>query len=70
MVPKAPRCELGQHKADRKIYINLARQRIAELEELSKVDAEESDLDRGAGWDIESLREEVRQGAFPGVKGL
>ncbi len=60
--------ELARHKADRKAYINVARQRIAELEELIKADAADPDLDRDAGWDIESLREEVRQGAFPGVK--
>jgi len=38
--------ELGQHKADRKAYINVARQRIAELEELIKADTADPDLDR------------------------
>lgn len=56
--------ELARHYADNQAYLNVVRQRIAELEELIKADDAEPDLDRDAGWDSDSLREEVRAGAF------
>ncbi len=56
--------EHAQHYPDHKSYINVARQRIAELEALIAADDAKSDLERDAGWDIDSLREEVRSGTF------
>lgn len=58
--------ELARHYADNKSYINAVRMRIAELEELIQADDAEPDLDRDAGWDSATLREEVRAGAFTG----
>jgi monovalent cation:H+ antiporter-2, CPA2 family len=41
-------------------YINTARQRIEDLERILLADREERNLERDAGWDSESLREDVR----------
>lgn len=62
--------ELARHYADKKAYLNVVRQRIVELEELIKADDAQPDLDRDAGWDSDSLREEVRAGAFKGSDQL
>ncbi len=43
---------------DRGIYINAARKRIQDLERLLQSDLEDEGLERDAGWDAESLREE------------
>jgi monovalent cation:proton antiporter-2 (CPA2) family protein len=56
--------ELTTERADRTMYLSAARERIAELERLLRLDLEARDLDADAGWDAESLREEVRQGAL------
>jgi monovalent cation:proton antiporter-2 (CPA2) family protein len=48
-------------REDRSGYLSAARQRIEELEQLLLADLEEEDLDRDAGWDPESLREDFRQ---------
>jgi CPA2 family monovalent cation:H+ antiporter-2 len=50
--------ELASLRHDRKHYINLARQRIRDLEELLLADLGERDENLDAGWDTESLREE------------
>ena len=48
-------------RGDRTRYVNLARERIADLERTLLADLEDRDgLDRDAGWDAESLRDEVR----------
>ena len=39
-------------------YISAARQRIEELERILRADREEQTLDRDAGWDSDTLREE------------
>lgn len=62
--------ELARHYADKKAYLNVVRQRIVELEELIKADGAQPDLDRDAGWDSDSLREEVRADAFKGSDQL
>lgn len=43
---------------DQTVYITAARQRIADLEALLAVDLEDPDLDRDAGWDPVTLRED------------
>lgn len=48
------------HK-DKKEYLSAARQYIAELEELIQSDDTDPELERDAGWDIDSLREEVNK---------
>ncbi len=56
--------ELYQHRDDMNVYLSEARRRIENLERIMRADREEPGLDRDAGWDAESLREEVRAGAF------
>jgi hypothetical protein len=55
--------ELAQARKDRIRYITMAREKIAELERILLSDLREKELERDAGWDIESLREEVRSSA-------
>ncbi|MBT8400018.1 MAG: monovalent cation:proton antiporter-2 (CPA2) family protein [Rhodothermia bacterium] len=43
---------------DQGVYINAARKRIQDLERLLQSDLEDEGLERDAGWDAESLREE------------
>ena len=50
--------ELAAMHHDQERYINMARQRIEDLEELLLSDLEDADDFRDAGWDPESLREE------------
>jgi monovalent cation:proton antiporter-2 (CPA2) family protein len=56
--------ELAAMRHDKTLYINTARQRIEDLEELLLSDLEDIDDSRDAGWDTESLREEY--GGEPG----
>ena len=46
---------------DKKEYLSAARQYIVELEELIQSDDADPELERDAGWDIDSLREEVNK---------
>ena len=54
--------ELAAMRHDTSLYINTARQRIRDLEELLLSDLEDAGDTRDAGWDTESLREEYRAG--------
>ena len=56
--------ELALLHKDRKEYLNAAKQYIAELEEIIQSDSAEPDLERDAGWDAESLIEDVSSGQF------
>lgn len=47
-------------------YLNAARQRIVDLERLLLADRAETDLERDAGWDPDSLRNEARTRAATG----
>jgi monovalent cation:proton antiporter-2 (CPA2) family protein len=61
--------DLAGARKDRSRYLTVARQKIAELERLLQSDINDKALDRDAGWDVESLREEVRSfslGTGPG----
>ena len=53
--------ELSAMRADKKEYLSAARQYIAELEELIQSDDADPELERDAGWDVDSLREEVKK---------
>jgi CPA2 family monovalent cation:H+ antiporter-2 len=57
--------ELTESREDRSRYISVARRRIADLEQMMLADLEGVELDRDAGWDPETLREEARRGAPP-----
>jgi voltage-gated potassium channel Kch len=57
--------DLTAERGDDTAYISLARQRIEELERMLKADLAAPPLDRDAGWDAESLREEAREGGAP-----
>jgi monovalent cation:proton antiporter-2 (CPA2) family protein len=48
---------------DRATYINLARERIEQLEQLMRSELQDAGLERDEGWDAESLREEFRDRA-------
>jgi CPA2 family monovalent cation:H+ antiporter-2 len=52
--------ELTDRRGDHAVYVNLARQRIRALEQMFEADRAEPSLERDAGWDAESLREEFR----------
>ncbi len=52
---------LSAIRDDRKQYINLAREKIEELEKFIEADIRNKNLDRDAGWDVESLKEEFKQ---------
>ncbi len=50
-------------RKERSVYLSDARRRIESLEQLLRQDmADPEDLDRDAGWDPESLREEYGGG--------
>jgi len=51
---------LSAIRDDRKQYINLAREKIEELEKFIEADLQDRSLDRDAGWDVESLKEEFK----------
>jgi CPA2 family monovalent cation:H+ antiporter-2 len=54
--------ELAAMRHDRALYINTARQRIRDLEELLLSDLQDAGDTRDAGWDTESLRQEYGSG--------
>ena len=51
--------DLAALRHDRKSYINVARQHIRDLEDFLLSDLQERDDTVDAGWDTESLREDV-----------
>jgi monovalent cation:proton antiporter-2 (CPA2) family protein len=51
--------ELTQRRDNRGVYISTARQRIEDLERLLQADLEDRGADSDAGWDAESLRQEM-----------
>ncbi len=51
---------LSAIRDDRKQYINLAREKIEELEKFIGEDIQDRSLDRDAGWDVESLKDEFK----------
>ncbi len=51
---------LSAIRDDHKQYINLAREKIEELEKFIEADIQNRNLDRDAGWDVESLKEEFK----------
>ena len=53
--------ELSQARHDKGAYLSRARQAIFNLEELLKLDLEESGADQDLGWDPSTQREEVKQ---------
>jgi CPA2 family monovalent cation:H+ antiporter-2 len=55
--------DLAAMRHDRESYINLARERIRDLEELLLSDLRDRDADADAGWDTDSLRQEFGQPA-------
>jgi len=57
--------DLTAERGNDTAYISLARQRIEELERMLQADRAAPPLDRDAGWDPESLREEARGTAAP-----
>jgi monovalent cation:proton antiporter-2 (CPA2) family protein len=59
--------ELTERRGDRKVYINAARRRIAELEQQMLADLRDAGFERDAGWDAETLREEVRRMPLDGA---
>ena len=48
----------GQMREDRTLYINAARQRIEDLEQILQADLDDQGVERDLGWDAESLRKE------------
>jgi voltage-gated potassium channel Kch len=60
--------ELTEQRADRKVYINAARRRIEDLEQLMLADLRDRGADRDIGWDAESLRGEFGSTARDGVR--
>jgi CPA2 family monovalent cation:H+ antiporter-2/glutathione-regulated potassium-efflux system protein KefB len=55
---------LSAIRDDRKQYINLAREKIEELEKFIEADINDRSLNQDAGWDTESLKEEFRSVSF------
>ena len=53
--------ELHKNRKDHTVYLNAVRQRREELEQMLLADLAGAELNRDAGWDAESLREEVNQ---------
>ena len=51
--------ELASLRHDRKQYISSARERIRDLEEVLSRELHDTGKERDAGWDIESLRQDV-----------
>lgn len=60
--------ELTEHRRDHKDYISVVRRRIEDLEQILLADRADRGLERDAGWDPESLREEVRQMGLDGSR--
>ena len=55
----------ARRRAGGATYLSAIRQRIEELERIMLADRAEPDLNRDAGWDPETLRDEVRRVAAP-----
>lgn len=55
---------LAEMRGDKKQYLSAAKQYIAELEEIIQSDSADPELERDAGWDIDSLKDEVNRGEF------
>lgn len=53
--------ELAKHRKNRTSYLNLARDRIRELEQLLKQDGDSLGREKDEGWDVDSLREEIKK---------
>jgi len=53
--------ELATMRHDRGLYINRARQRIRDLEELLLRELKHEEEERDAGWDVESLRQDFNK---------
>ena len=53
--------ELSRTRHDKGAYLSRARQAIFNLEELLKLDLEETGEDNDLGWDPTTLRKEVKQ---------
>jgi len=58
--------ELTARRKDGHVYVSAVRQRIEDLERMFEADRAEPALDRDAGWDADSIREEARAGV-PGA---
>jgi monovalent cation:H+ antiporter-2, CPA2 family len=56
--------ELTERREDRAVYLSAARQRIQDLEAILHADLEDLSVERDAGWDIDTLRDEVQRGTF------
>jgi voltage-gated potassium channel Kch len=56
--------DLAEMRGDKKQYLSAAKQYIAELEEIIQSDSADPELERDAGWDIDSLKEEVNKDEF------
>ncbi len=52
---------LASIRNDRQQYIDLTREKISELEDFITSDIRQAETSRDSGWDVESLREEVRE---------
>jgi len=52
--------DLAGARLDRARYLSVAREKISSLERLMLSDLEEKTLETDKGWDVESLREEVK----------
>jgi CPA2 family monovalent cation:H+ antiporter-2/glutathione-regulated potassium-efflux system protein KefB len=52
---------LASIRGDRQKYIDLTREKISELEEFIISDIREAEESKDSGWDVESLRDEVRE---------
>lgn len=52
---------LASIRSDKQEYINLTREKISELEDFITSDMKQAETARDAGWDVESLREEIRE---------
>jgi CPA2 family monovalent cation:H+ antiporter-2 len=58
---------LAEHRKEgRSVFLSAARQRIRDLEDILRADLEHEELERDAGWDPDSLREEYGEGPPPG----
>jgi voltage-gated potassium channel Kch len=51
----------AHRREDRTSYINAARRRIEDLEQLFEADRVDTELSRDEGWDIDTLRDEVNR---------
>jgi monovalent cation:proton antiporter-2 (CPA2) family protein len=56
--------ELAARRGDETEYVSAARERIADLERLMREDLGQRERSRDAGWDTESLREDLRRGGL------